>query len=95
MTVRAGPGERVAAAGDRLASTWRRSGPVGRAALLGGGALGAALVGAFVFGAWHVLIGGLVRGNPRAAGFGVVLSAVSLGALAVLARIGDRALPEG
>ena len=36
-----------------------------------------ALAGAFLFGAWHVLFGGFVKGNWRAGGFGVVLALAS------------------
>ncbi len=53
----------------------------------GGAAL--ALAGAFVFGAWHVVVGGGFHGNPQAAEFGVALAAVSLAALAGL-RVLDR-----
>ena len=52
-----------------------------------------ALVGAFLFGAWHVLFGWLVKGNPRAGAFGVVLAGVSaafLGAAVALIRRGFR-----
>lgn len=44
-----------------------------------------ALAGATVFGLWHVLVGGMLNGNPRAAGFGAVLAtgAGSLLAIAV------------
>jgi hypothetical protein len=46
--------------------------------LVGVGAIVASvLTGAFLFGAWHVLFGGFVKGNWRAGGFGVVLAAVS------------------
>jgi hypothetical protein len=34
---------------------------------------GLALAAAAAFGLWHVIVGGLVSGNPRAAGFGMVL----------------------
>ena len=46
--------------------------------------------GATAFGLWHVVVGGLLNGNPRAAGFGVVLAAVAgtllAGALFALRR---------
>jgi hypothetical protein len=46
------------------------------------------LIGAMAFGLWHVVIGGLVQGNPRAAAFGVVLAtaagSVLTGALGAL-----------
>jgi hypothetical protein len=41
-----------------------------------------ALAGATLFGVWHVVVGGLVAGNPRAATFGVQLA---LGAGTLLA----------
>lgn len=48
-----------------------------RAAGMAAVVLGAALAGAFLFGAWHVLFGGLVRGNARAAEFGIALAGVT------------------
>jgi hypothetical protein len=59
------------------------------AARVGLGAAGVALVGAFLFGAWHVVVGGGLHGNPRAAEFGAVLAAIS-GAGLVGLRIIDR-----
>ena len=41
----------------------------------------AALAGATAFGLWHVIVGGLLHGNPRAAGFGAVLAMVAGGLL--------------
>jgi hypothetical protein len=38
------------------------------------------LVGATAFGLWHLVVGGLINGNPRAATFGAVL-ATGAGAL--------------
>ncbi len=35
------------------------------------------LAGATAFGLWHVVVGGLLNGNARAAGFGVVLAAIA------------------
>jgi hypothetical protein len=40
------------------------------------------LVGATAFGLWHLVVGGLINGNPRAATFGAVL-ATGAGALLV------------
>ena len=40
-----------------------------------------AAAGALLFGLWHVLVGGLVNGNVRAASFGMALSAVAAGFL--------------
>jgi uncharacterized membrane protein YhiD involved in acid resistance len=49
------------------------------------------LVGACLFGLWHVLVGGLVNGNSRAALFGAVLAGVSASFLAaVLGAIARR-----
>lgn len=58
-----------------------------------GGALAAALVGAFLFGAWHVLVGGFVKGNWRAGAFGIALAAVASVLLVVEAAIA-RCLPR-
>jgi hypothetical protein len=56
----------------------------GRQLALGG--IGVALAGAFAFGAWHVLVGGGLHGNPRAAEFGAALAGASgLGLLAIAA----------
>ena len=52
-----------------------------------------ALAGAFVFGVWHVVVGGLVNGNARAGVFGLALASVTgaiLAALTVLIRRPDR-----
>jgi membrane protease YdiL (CAAX protease family) len=38
------------------------------------------LVAATLFGLWHLVVGGLINGNPRAGAFGVVL-ATAAGAL--------------
>jgi hypothetical protein len=54
----------------------------------------AVLAGATAFGLWHVVVGGLVNGNPRAARFGVVLAAVA-GALLAGAIAAFRRLPRG
>lgn len=52
------------------------------------------LIAATAFGVWHVVIGGLVQGNPRAAAFGVVLAtaagSVLTGALGALRRRPNR-----
>jgi hypothetical protein len=37
----------------------------------------AVLIGATAFGLWHLVVGGLVNGNPRAAGFGAALALVA------------------
>ena len=52
------------------------SGTGGRVVLLIAGAI---LLGAALFGVWHLVVGGLINGNPRAGTFGFVL-AVAAGA---------------
>jgi hypothetical protein len=52
------------------------------------------LAGATAFGLWHVVVGGLLNGNPRAAGFGVVLATVAGGLLAGAVSV-FRRLPRG
>jgi hypothetical protein len=74
---------------------WRRASPAGRLGLALGCLLVAALAGAFLFGAWHVVVGGLVKGNPRAAAFGIALSTVSAVGLAVLLALVRRVRPLG
>jgi hypothetical protein len=61
----------------RLGAAWSAGGPVRRAAIFAGGIVTVALAGAFLFGAWHVLFGGFVKGNWRAGAFGLALAAVS------------------
>ncbi|HEU4671684.1 MAG TPA: hypothetical protein VFS32_02175 [Candidatus Limnocylindrales bacterium] len=56
---------------------------------VGMGAAALALAGTLLFGAWHVVVGGGLHGNPRAAEFGVALAAISavgLGGLRVIDR---------
>ena len=52
------------------------AGPVGLVLLV----IGVALAGAVAFGLWHLVVGGLINGNPRAGTFGLVL-ALSAGLL--------------
>ena len=40
-----------------------------------------ALAGATAFGLWHVVVGGLIHGNVRAAGFGIGLVTLAGGLL--------------
>ena len=54
------------------------SAPVRRAAIL---AITIVCVGALAFGLWHVIVGGVINGNPRAASFGITLAAVAGGFL--------------
>jgi hypothetical protein len=55
--------------------------------------LGLAIAGAFLFGAWHVLFGYLVKGNERAGLFGLVLATISGVLLMVGVAIVRRRLP--
>jgi hypothetical protein len=48
------------------------------------------VIGAMAFGVWHVVVGGLVNGNPRAAAFGVVLAAGAGSAILGLLTLGRR-----
>ncbi len=79
-------------AGGFIADTWVRGGRPTRVALALAGVVAAALLGAFLFGLWHVLFGGVVRGNWGAGRFGIALAAIS-GALLVLeVAVGRRLL---
>ena len=78
---------------DRVAGAWARGGAGARVALALAGVLAAALLGAFLFGLWHVLFGGFVKGNWRAGGFGIALTAIAGGLLAIEAAIARRLLP--
>ena len=40
-------------------------------------ALAAGLLGAFLFGLWHVIVGGFIKGNRNAGGFGIALASVA------------------
>ena len=51
---------------------------VRRAAIL---AITVVSAGALAFGLWHVIVGGVINGNPAAASFGITLAAVSGGFL--------------
>ncbi|HEY4945700.1 MAG TPA: hypothetical protein VIH94_06080 [Candidatus Limnocylindrales bacterium] len=77
---------------DRLAVIWASGGLGRRAGIVIGGAIAAALAGAFLFGAWHVLFGGFVKGNWRAGAFGVALAAISGALLAIAAALARRLL---
>jgi uncharacterized membrane protein len=53
-------------------------------------AVGAVLVGAALFGLWHVVVAGLIRGNARAGQFGVALTVVAGLLLALLVVVAAR-----
>jgi hypothetical protein len=61
----------------RIRAAWRSAGTGRRIAIAVFGVLALALLGAFLFGAWHVLFGGVVKGNWRAGGFGLALASAS------------------
>jgi hypothetical protein len=75
-----------------LGAAWRRGGSGTRAALVLAGTAAAVLLGAFLFGAWHVIVGGLVRGNWSAAAFGFALCGVSGALLWLEAWLAGRVL---
>lgn len=75
-----------------IAGTWVCGRTRTRVALALAGVVAAALLGAFFFGLWHVLFGGLVRGNWRAGGFGIALATIAGALLVVEATIGRRLL---
>jgi hypothetical protein len=92
----ADPSGVVALLGDargRITAASARGGRGTRLALALAGVLAAALVGAFLFGLWHVLFGGFVKGNWRAGGFGIALTAIAGGLLAIEAAIARRLPP--
>ncbi len=76
----------------RLTASWSAGSHRKRAAILLGGTIAAAFVGAFLFGAWHILFGGFVKGNWRAGGFGLALAAASGTLLVVGAAVARRLL---
>jgi hypothetical protein len=80
--------------GTDYALAWRSGGGRDRALLVAWAIVVALLSGAFLFGAWHVLMGWLIKGNPRAGAFGLGLAAVTGVALVVMARLGRRLLPR-
>jgi hypothetical protein len=78
---------------NRIAAAWARGGTPTRIALGGAILVAAALLGAFVFGLWHVVVGGFVKGNWNAAGFGFALSGAAGVLLWMEAAIARRLLP--
>lgn len=59
---------------DRIRAAWGRTHGPARVVLAVGVVVGVALLGGFLFGMWHVLVGGLVKGNWQAGGFGLALA---------------------
>ena len=79
----------------RVAIAWARGGLRARGALVLGGVLAAGLLGAFLFGLWHVVVGGFLRGNWNAAGFGFALAGITGVLLWIEASLARRLLPPG
>jgi hypothetical protein len=52
----------------------------------------ALLVAVGAFGLWHLIVGGIVNGNPRAGGFGLGLAAASGALLALVAVLRRRSV---
>ena len=77
-----------------MAAAWARGGIASRAVVVLGGALAAALLGAFLFGLWHVVVGGFVKGNWTAGGFGIALASVAGVLLWIEAAVARRVLPR-
>jgi hypothetical protein len=77
----------------RVGAAWAPGGTGTRITLVIGGMAAAALLGAFVFGLWHVVVGGFVKGNWNAGGFGIALASVAGVLLWIEASIARRLLP--
>ncbi len=81
-------------ASRRFAAAWELGHRGTRVALAIAGLLAAALLGAFLFGLWHVVVGGILNGNWNAAGFGFALASVAGVLLWIEASIARRFLPS-
>jgi hypothetical protein len=77
----------------RMAIAWARGGAGTRAALALAVAIAVALLGAFLFGLWHVVVGGFLKGNWNAGGFGIALASVAGVLLWIEAAVARRLLP--
>ncbi len=77
----------------RVSLAWACGGPGARVALALGVVVAAGLLGAFLFGLWHVVVGGFVKGNWKAGGFGIALASVTGVLLWIEASIARRVLP--
>jgi len=78
----------------RIIGAWAGGGPGNRVSLALAALLAAALLGAFVFGLWHLVVGGLLKGNWNAGGFGIGLASVAGVLLWIEAAIARRLLPS-
>lgn len=77
----------------RVRAAWSQGGIPTRVTLIVGGVAAIGLLGAFLFGLWHVVVGGFVKGNWDAAGFGFALASVTGVLLWIVASIARRLLP--
>jgi hypothetical protein len=82
------------AARARTARAWARGGPANRVVLALAGVLAVGLLGAFLFGLWHVVVGGFLKGNWNAGGFGIALASVAGVLLWIEAAVARRLLPR-
>jgi hypothetical protein len=76
----------------RMTRAWDRGGAGTRVALALAVALAVALLGAFLFGLWHLVVGGFLKGNWNAGGFGIALASVAGVLLWIEAAIARRLL---
>ena len=76
----------------RMTTAWARGGAGTHVALTLAVALAIALLGAFLFGLWHVVVGGFLKGNWNAGGFGIALASVAGVLLWIEAAIARRLL---
>ena len=79
-------------AGRFIAGPWVRGGTRTRVAHVLAVVIAAALLGAFFFGLWHILFGGVLRGNWGAGRFGIALAVIAGALLVVEVTIGRRLL---
>jgi hypothetical protein len=77
----------------RVATAWALGRTPARMVLGVAVLIAAGLLGAFLFGLWHIVAGGLVRGNWNAAGFGFALASVTGVLLWIEASVARRLLP--
>jgi len=78
----------------RISGAWARGGSATRVVLVVAGILAAGLLGAFLFGLWHVVVGGFLKGNWNAGGFGIALASVTGVLLWIEAAVARRLLPR-
>jgi hypothetical protein len=77
----------------RVATAWAQGGTPTRIVVGIAIVIAAGLLGAFLFGLWHIVVGGFIKGNWNAAGFGFALSSVTGILLWIEASAARRLLP--